>query len=61
VTSQLARLQAGRCLVAACFIVDDDDHVFRALEAGTLRLPSEILLLHASPQILVERAQQAPT
>ena len=52
VASQLARLRAGRCQVAACFIVDDDDHVFNALSEGRLSIPAEILLLHASPATL---------
>jgi hypothetical protein len=55
VASQLARLRAGRCRVAACFIVDDDDHVFTALKEGRLSIPHEILLLHASPARLAPR------
>jgi hypothetical protein len=55
IRSQQARLQAGRCQVAACLIVDDEDHVFRAIERGDLSVPSEVLLLHACPAILAGR------
>jgi hypothetical protein len=59
VTSQLERLRADRCLVAACFIIDDDDRVFDALRSGSLLVPPEILLLHASPATLAQRTQHS--
>jgi hypothetical protein len=59
VVSQVARLRSGRCVCAACLIVDDEDHVFHALHSGNLSVPPDILLLHASPATLALRERAA--
>ena len=53
-----ARKARGRCLVAAVLVVDDDDGFGSALEAGSVTLPNDVLLLHASPSTLAQRGIQ---
>jgi hypothetical protein len=53
--AQLVRLKMGRCLIAAVLVVDEEDHVFRAIEEGRLTPPRELVFLLASPSILNRR------
>jgi hypothetical protein len=53
--AQLVRLKTGRCLVAASLVVDEEDHVFRAIEQGRLTPPPELVFLLASPSELKRR------
>jgi hypothetical protein len=50
--AQVVRLKTRRCLVAAMLVVDEEDHVSRAIEQGKLSPPPEIRFLLASPSEL---------
>lgn len=52
---KLMRLKPSRCFIAACLVVDDEDHVYKAIESGRLSPPPEVELLLAPPSVVSER------